>query len=183
MSLIKKAASLIICSLNASSSIELQVLMLQRSSFGHYGNLCVFPGGKLESVDSAAEWDEILGKQPTSDDQLLRSNKLASLRETFEECGLLLVSKPAMAIISEKERNEWKLKIIENPQNYLNMMKALHVIPRLDTLTHFSNWISPASFDKNRFDTQFFLTTIEDKEKEQIQVDGREATRFMWYRS
>lgn len=101
---IRKAASLIVCSYNSLAG--LQVLLLQRSSFGFYGGLAVFPGGKVDDADGSTDWRN-LGLSSDLDRQ--QPQKLAALRETFEEAGLLLTSAP----VASAQALDWRKRVLE----------------------------------------------------------------------
>ncbi|KAJ3368957.1 hypothetical protein HDU91_000177 [Kappamyces sp. JEL0680] len=173
---IRKAASLIVCSYNSLAG--LQVLLLQRSSFGFYGGLAVFPGGKVDDADGSTDWRN-LGLSSDLDRQ--QPQKLAALRETFEEAGLLLTSAP----VASAQALDWRKRVLEagrakDSSKYLEMFKTLQLRPSTERLIYWSNWVSPAHFDKHRFDTHFFLTLISEDERNTVAVDGRETTKALW---
>jgi 8-oxo-dGTP pyrophosphatase MutT (NUDIX family) len=146
--------------------------MLQRSSFGFYKDLTVFPGGKLDASDADPRWKSVCN-DPIS---TLSSAKIASLRETFEEVGLLLVDPPHKGQVN---LSNWRSKSSVNSLQFLEMFQEEPFQnTKLDTrgLIYYSNWVSPEHFEKNRFDTKFFLKILPDsKVLDHISVDGRES--------
>lgn len=165
---IKQAASLIVC---AIKNKELQVLMLQRSSFGFYKDLTVFPGGKIDSSDFDPRWSTFCNEPINSS---LLGAKIASLRESFEEVGLLLLDGTTNATLKP-----WRSKSSADSKQFLEMFQGGHLSnAQLDTagLIYFSNWVSPEHFEKNRFDTKFFLKMLPNtSELYQVTADGRES--------
>jgi 8-oxo-dGTP pyrophosphatase MutT (NUDIX family) len=111
----------------------------------------VFPGGKVDPEDRALAGDD--------DD---RAARLAAIRETYEECGVLL-TKPASASASS--------------ETFYDRLKSEKLEPALDALTLFAHWITPTILPK-RFDTRFYIA---EAPAEQTAVhDGGEAVDSVW---
>src|ERR1700759_3416196 len=101
----------------------LQVFMVVRHRQIEFASgALVFPGGKVEPEDLALAGGD--------DDKAAR---IAAIRETYEECGVLLASGGSVA--------DWL---------------AGHAARALDALTPFAHWITPPILPK-RFDPRFYI--------------------------
>lgn len=135
------------------------------------GGALVFPGGRVEEDDAA-----LAGPDP------LDAFRVAGIRETFEECGVLL-ARPrggaemvrAETLLAVEDRHRAALCRGERPLSEILAAEGLE--PALDAVVHFAHWITPASRSK-RFDTQFFLAAAPE---DQLAVhDGSEAVESVW---
>jgi 8-oxo-dGTP pyrophosphatase MutT (NUDIX family) len=108
--------------------------------------------------------------------------RVAAIRETFEECGVLL----ARPIGSDQLIDAATLKRLEDQHRAaLNagsigfdaVLASEGLEPAPDLLVHFAHWITPATMPK-RYDTHFFLA---EAPPEQLAVhDGWEAVESIW---
>ncbi|MDI3307144.1 MAG: NUDIX hydrolase [Acetobacteraceae bacterium] len=137
------------------------------------GGALVFPGGRVEEADAA-----LAGPDP------LDPYRIAGIRETFEECGVLL-ARPrgaselvrAEALPAIEDRHRAALARGERPLSAV--LEAEGLDPAKDALVHFAHWITPTSRPK-RFDTQFFLAAAPP---DQLAVhDGSESVESVWIR-
>ena len=142
--------------------------MIRRKSGLHFSEALIFPGGSLEPSDSSPEWHSLLGCSNDtvpatyfSDPIDLTSLRIAAIRETWEEIGVLLANK-TMQENSKKD--------------FLELCKELQVRPSLEKLFYFSRCIAPFS-EAKRFDTSFFISIEGGQE---IVVDNRESDAFAW---
>ncbi len=135
------------------------------------GGALVFPGGRVEPDDHA-----IAGSDP------LDAFRIAGIRETFEECGVLLARPrgtaallPAGQLLAVEARHRAALAAGRIGLSAVLLAEALEPAP--DALVHFAHWITPASRPK-RFDTHFFLAAAPP---DQLAVhDGGEAVDSVW---
>jgi 8-oxo-dGTP pyrophosphatase MutT (NUDIX family) len=155
---------------------RLEVFMVVRHREIEFaGGALVFPGGRVEADD-----DALAGTDP------LDSFRVAGIRETFEECGVLL-ARPrggggaatgmvrAETLLAVEDRHRAALCRGERPLSEVLAAEGLE--PALDALAHFAHWITPASRPK-RFDTQFFLAAAPE---DQLAVhDGSESVDSVW---
>jgi 8-oxo-dGTP pyrophosphatase MutT (NUDIX family) len=142
----------------------------------------VFPGGRVEEADGLLAGTPASCPNPTGMDTAAMAFRVAAIRETFEECGVLL----ARARGSRRLIDAATLKRIEaRHRAALNagsisfdaMLGSEGLLPALDLLVHFAHWITPASQPK-RYDTQFFLA---EAPAEHLAVhDGHEAVESIW---
>jgi 8-oxo-dGTP pyrophosphatase MutT (NUDIX family) len=88
--------------------------MVKRNAKGAFGNLSVFPGGIQEYSDS-----QLLPTDPIHQD--INSLKVTAIRETFEECGLLILPKTT-AISKLSTFSKWR-HIVLNIFEYIDLFK------------------------------------------------------------
>jgi 8-oxo-dGTP pyrophosphatase MutT (NUDIX family) len=140
----------------------------------------VFPGGRVEEADH----ELAAGDCPNPDglDTEALAFRIAAIRETFEECGVLL----ARPLGSDRLIDGATLKRLEDQHRAaLNagsigfdaVLESEGLLPAPDLLVHFAHWITP-SHQPKRYDTHFFLTAAPS---EHLAVhDGREAVDSLW---
>lgn len=101
----RESASLILAakthfiSAKKTDDYNYNLLLIQRSmGSGFMPSTYVFPGGTLSPPDSSKEWVKLYKNSSNSDGHnalpSLLTERIAAIRETFEECGILLC-KPA----------------------------------------------------------------------------------------
>ena len=153
----KAASCMIIC---APFLNTFKVLLLERSNFGFYGGLTVFPGGALDVVDSNPDWNCYLPKDQPID----LNTRICAIRESFEESGLMF----CIPLKVVKDRTK---------MNFLTYCKSKLIVPNTLDMNPFANWVSPISHPK-RFATIFYVTTI--PEIVQVFPDKYESVSAMW---
>jgi len=164
----------------------LEVLLLRRHSRSAVlGNAHVFPGGKLDAADEQAlalACDQPIEHLPKhlNEPDLPPATALglyvAALRETFEECDLLL-GEPAQG-----EALQQALERLHSAQPLLATFEALGLPLPTRALQPWSRWITPKvpSVTNKRFDTRFFVAKAPVG---QIAAhDNHEATETLWIR-
>jgi len=157
------AASLILL---RDSADGLEVFMIQRHRDLRFAaGAMVFPGGRLDPEDQAPNWRG-LSCALTPD----LPQRLAAIREAFEECGILL---------ARPEVDDARLDALRAPSAnpFLERLKAAGMEPAVDALVPFARWITPESVWR-RFDTVFFLTRAPVGQVPV--VDGGEAVSGLW---
>ena len=103
--------------------------MLQKSNYGKFGSLAVFPGGSSHKVDQDNFWKT---KLPPN---MYSPHIITALRETFEESGLLICKdKISLDLVS------WRKKTIKEPQEFVNMIKSNNVDFDYNNIALYSNW-------------------------------------------
>lgn len=160
----------------------LEVFMVVRhQEIAFAGGALVFPGGRVEPADQdlAARLAGTAGQ-----DAAALAFRIAAIRETFEECGVLLARRrgsgrliDAQALIDIEARHRAELNA--GALGFETMLLAEGLVPATDVLVHFAHWITPANQPK-RYDTHFFLARAPE---EHLAVhDGREAVESVWIR-
>ena len=133
----------------------LQVFMVVRHHKIEFASgALVFPGGKVEPEDRALAGDDT--------EAIAR---VAAIRETYEECGVLLV----------RPRGGGPLGASTLP--FRERLAAEDLAPALDALTLFAHWITPPILPK-RFDTRFYI--VEAPADQTAAHDGGEAVDSVW---
>lgn len=138
----------------------------------------VFPGGRVEPPDHA-----LAGRLgPEGSDTAAMAFRIAAIRETFEECGVLLarprgsgrlVGAPTLKRLEERHR----VALNAGSIGFDAVLDSEGLLPAPDLLVHFAHWITPSNQPK-RYDTQFFLA---EAPAEHLAVhDGHEAVESIW---
>lgn len=177
---------------------KFEILSLKKMGCGSTGSprVCVFPGGTFSAADSVQEWEALFSTFGITLDFLSRSigkgsisklpifdNKgediprwlslrIAAIRETFEECGILLCkhkegcepsSKTGFTHASHLKIDgieDWRAKVLNNPFQFLSLCKEYECYPDVENLLLWSNWLTPSHLP-DRFDAVFFVTCMD----------------------
>lgn len=146
-----------------------ELFMVRRhSDLAFAGGALVFPGGALEPQDEAGA------------DHWLDAHRLAAIRETFEEVGILYArhadgSWPAKALLAVLARE--RPALVRGECGFAELLACHQLRPALEELTPFAHWITPPERPK-RFDTRFFLAALPPAQ-EGIH-DGGELVDSFW---
>jgi 8-oxo-dGTP pyrophosphatase MutT (NUDIX family) len=142
----------------------------------------VFPGGRVDEHDFALARNAALCPNPSGLDTEAMAFRLAAIRETFEECGVLFARANHSAALIDAatlrsvERTHRAL-LAEGGISFADVLTAFNLLPATDLLAHFAHWITPRHQPK-RYDTQFFLAAAP---AEHLAVhDGVEAVDSLW---
>jgi len=141
----------------------------------------VFPGGKISASDRdprvAARCTVPLGL----DDQQ-RALRVAAVRETFEESGLILARRNG-ALLDGAQRTalhrRWGERVAAGGEAFVDMVCDEALELALETLLPFAHWVTPEIAPK-RFDTHFFIAAAPPGQV--AQHDGSEAVDSFWVR-
>ncbi len=160
----------------------LEVFMVERHHQIDFATgALVFPGGKVDDGDMAPTLTaRCAGAEGLADDA--RTFRIAAIRETFEEAGVLLARGRGEADIVAGAR----LKQIEDAhrdafnageRTMTQLVEQEDLVLALDALVPFAHWITPAFMPK-RFDTMFFLVPAP---ADQTAIhDGGESVDSVW---
>ncbi|MEM7212345.1 MAG: NUDIX hydrolase [Pseudomonadota bacterium] len=160
----------------------LQVFMAKRHhQIDFASGALVFPGGKATDDDARTDWDSLLD----GDLGALQTAAIAAVRETFEECGVLLSREAGArgigAPLVDAERvaalAPYRQKVDRGEASFRDLMAEQNLVLALDHLVHFAHWITP-TFMPKRFDTHFFLAKLPPSQL--AAHDGRETTDSLW---
>ncbi len=154
---------------------ELEVFMLVRHhQIDFASGAFVFPGGALEPGDRAiADAAELCAPLADAEQRALR---VAAVRETFEECGILLARPRGESALASAAR----VKSFADRQKGLGFGAALAAEGlelAIDLLIPFAHWITPTALPK-RFDTHFFIAAAPDGQT--AVHDGEESVDSAW---
>ena len=140
----------------------------------------VFPGGKVDGADAEQCLREYCADADKFDDVEL-ALRVAAVRETFEECGVLLARpRGSRELVDAKRLAElqgWAKKLHGNVATMADFAAAENLELALDELAYFAHWVTPPLVHK-RFDTHFYLVKAPI---DQIAVhDGSESVESEW---
>ena len=164
------AATLIL--LRETESQPLQTLMVKRhKDIKFAGGAIVFPGGRVDTEDHA------LAEQHKDD-----AFKIAAIRETFEESGILLAcdAKTGTAVpktMADRVLMQYRTAIHNGNLTFGKMLDKEGLIANTNKLLPFAHWITPPNRAK-RFDTHFFIACCGENQK--ADHDGGEITETIW---
>ncbi len=162
----------------------LEVLLVRRHGNSKVlGGVYVFPGGKLDDADCAVP-TERLDQSPPALVQALAEDGLdaamacglhvAALRETFEECGLLLHEGHAPGLPEQLRQR------LQAGEPFLQATDALGLSLQTRRIQPWSRWITPRmpSVSDRRFDTRFFVALAPSDHE--AAHDAHEVTETVW---
>src|SRR6185295_17229424 len=165
-----RPASTILLLRDSAGAREIEVFMMVR----HYeidfnSGALVFPGGSVDKGDKEIIAAPELYSGGEGLDETTLSFRIAAIRETFEESGILLARpKGSKALVDAKRAS----KI-----SFLKVLADNGMVLALDELVPYAHWITPEGMPK-RFDTWFFLAAAPP---EQVGAhDGKESTDSIW---
>jgi 8-oxo-dGTP pyrophosphatase MutT (NUDIX family) len=159
---------------------EVSVLLLQRSySASFVPGAFVFAGGAIDAADH-----EMAGTAPLlpSDNAAVGEElaaKVASLRECFEEAGLLpacTLDGGALGTIPEALLRQ-RTEVHGGRIPFAQALAEATVTPNLDAIVPFGRWVTPAG-PPRRFDTRFFI--VGAAVGQEASADGSELIASRW---
>jgi 8-oxo-dGTP pyrophosphatase MutT (NUDIX family) len=162
---------------------EVEVFMMVRHHQIEFNSgALVFPGGSVDAGDNeiVARSDLYSGGEGLTESD--RGFRIAAIRETFEESGILLArAKKTGAPIDARRAGEiadkHRVALNEHKVSFLDILADNDLQLALDTLVPYAHWITPEGMPK-RFDTWFFLAAAPP---DQLGAhDGRESTDSIW---
>jgi 8-oxo-dGTP pyrophosphatase MutT (NUDIX family) len=162
---------------------EIEVFMMVR----HYeidfnSGALVFPGGAVDAGDHeiAAKPELYAGGEGLDAETL--GFRIAAIRETFEESGILL-AKPlgSTTLVDAKRAGEIEARnraaLCEGKTTFEKILTDNGMLLTLDELVPYAHWITPEGMPK-RFDTWFFLAAAPPEQAGAH--DGKESTDSIW---
>ena len=125
------------------------------------GGMYVFPGGVVDEAD-------YLGRDGE------QAHAFAAIRETFEECGVLLASGPDPDPTTLEED---RLALVEHRVTFDEVLARHGAIVQPQLLRAWSRWITP-EFEPRRYDTYFYVALAPAREDPRFV--GGEADAAQW---
>jgi 8-oxo-dGTP pyrophosphatase MutT (NUDIX family) len=162
---------------------EIEVFMMVR----HYeidfnSGALVFPGGSVDAGDhDIARKPELYVGGEGLDAEAL-GFRIAAIRETFEESGILLAKlRGSNTLIDAKRAGEIeaanRAALCDGKTTFLKLLTDNGALLTLDELVPYAHWITPEGMPK-RFDTWFFLAAAPPEQAGAH--DGKESTDSIW---
>lgn len=142
----------------------------------------VFPGGSVDANDQDIVANSELYDNREDFDPTTLKFRIAAIRETFEESGILLARRRhAQELIAAADASEigekHRAALCEGKISFAQILADHGLVLALDRLAHYAHWITPVGMPK-RFDTHFFLAKAPP---EQVGAhDGKESTDSIW---
>ena len=193
MSVLKRlSASLIVLRPTKNSSKGFEVIMVQRSKKMKFaGSSWVFPGGVYDDGDGHGE---VNGFKFAENLQMLQ--KIA-FRETFEEVGILPLSRNEVPTLDAASWKEWRSKVHDDASQWDSFLSASGIdqTTSMKPCPSFCCFLTPefeAKRSKRQYLTHFLITSIPFREelgKETStspqfwfhdDVDNNENVRSLW---
>lgn len=132
-----------------------EVLMVHRNSRGFFGDLVVFPGGRVDDID-------VPDGLSLHDDL---SHRNAALREFAEETGILITEEGPVRAPPVRD------------DDYYRWLASLDTSPGVDDLVLVSRWVTPEAAPR-RFDTRFYVVSCVDAPE--VEIDSDELIWHQW---
>ncbi|XP_042908775.1 acyl-coenzyme A diphosphatase NUDT19 isoform X2 [Parasteatoda tepidariorum] len=120
-------------------------------------------------------------QDPLPSDVALR---IAAIRETFEETGVLLMTRPKHSKISSLHWYEdidlvaWQEKIRKDPIAFTDFCLEANVCPDIWSLHEWWDWLTPTSVGHRRYDTMFYVCCLE--KQPDVVLDHSEVITLKW---
>src|SRR6202163_3737012 len=169
--------------LRDSAAGEIEVFMMVR----HYeidfnSGALVFPGGSVDKGDQEIIADPALYSGGEGLDAADLSFRIAAIRETFEESGILLARpRGAKALVDAKRAGEIEAAsravLCEGKTTFLKVLTDNGMLLALDEMVPYAHWLTPMGMPK-RFDAWFFLAAAPPEQAGAH--DGKESTDSIW---
>jgi len=168
-------------------TVGMEVFLLHRvTGMAFAGGMTVFPGGGVDARDTLTDltwvgpapawWAQRLGCPADTAAALV----CAAVRETFEECGVLLAGPtPDTVVGGTSEYGPARAALVAKELSFAQFLAAEGLVLRADLVRPWSHWITPEA-EPRRYDTRFFVAALPDG---QI-ADGvtTEASHAEWQR-
>lgn len=170
-----------------------EVLLLRRvRSSGFVPGAYVFPGGRVDADDASPELEARLHglDAPTAAARMgLKGDAvppalayvLASIREAFEETGLLLArhgsGDPVASAARDARMAAARDRLLADEDAFASILSDLDV--RLDgsAVAYIAHWITPV-VEPRRYDTRFFAAAVEGDSE--VSVNAAEMSDAVW---
>ncbi|MBF0662652.1 NUDIX domain-containing protein [Rhodococcus sp. (in: high G+C Gram-positive bacteria)] len=148
------------------------------------GGMTVFPGGGVDpsDTDASVRWSgpdvAWWAERFATDEATARALVLAAVRETFEECGVLLAGPDTDTLVADTAVYAGARRKLEARElSFGDFLAREGLVLRADLLRPWANWITPLG-ERRRYDTRFFVAAAPDGQR----ADGEtsEADEVRW---
>jgi 8-oxo-dGTP pyrophosphatase MutT (NUDIX family) len=178
---VRPASTILLLRGGASDPIDV-FMMVRHYQIEFASGALVFPGGSVDAGDHEIAGRPELHRGGDGLDAEALAFRIAAVRETFEESGILLartrghehlVSAPRASTIADQHR----VGLNAGKVAFADILAEHELELALDLLVPYAHWITPEGM-KKRFDTWFFLA---EAPPDQVGMhDGRESTDSIW---
>jgi 8-oxo-dGTP pyrophosphatase MutT (NUDIX family) len=178
---VPKPASSVLLVRDGASGLEV-FMVTRHHKIDFASGAMVFPGGKVDPADSDADARAACIHADALDDREL-AFRVSTIREAFEETGVLLATDRDGGVLPEARCRDLKEKYalaVEKGEITIGALASREGL-RFDpgALTPFAYWITPAVLAK-RFDTPFYIVEVPEQQRELAEHDGGEAVESVW---
>ncbi len=147
----------------------IEVFLLRRvKGMAFAGGMTVFPGGGVDPSDAVADvqwagppvewWAERFSTDPARAKALV----CAAVRETFEECGVLLAGGSTDTVVADTSHYaQARIALERRELSFSEFLAREELVLRADLLRPWANWITPIG-EGRRYDTRFFVAAAPD---------------------
>jgi 8-oxo-dGTP pyrophosphatase MutT (NUDIX family) len=162
---------------------EIEVFMMVRQyEIDFNSGALVFPGGSVDKGDQEIIVRPELYSGGEGLDAASLSFRIAAIRETFEESGILLARpQGSRALVDARRAGEieaaHRADLCENKITFQKVLTDNGMVLALEELVPYAHWITPEGMPK-RFDTWFFLAAAPPEQAGAH--DGKESTDSIW---
>jgi 8-oxo-dGTP pyrophosphatase MutT (NUDIX family) len=181
-----RLASTVLLLRDKPASREIDVFMMVRHHQIEFNSgALVFPGGSVDNNDKEIAADPALYAGGDGLDANALGFRIAAIRETFEESGILLARPKGStelvdAVSASEIATAHRAALNEGKISFLKVLTDNGMVLALDELVPYAHWVTPEGMPK-RFDTWFFLAAAPP---EQLGAhDGKESTDSIWLTS
>ena len=157
-------------------------MMVRHHEIEFSSGALVFPGGSVDAGDREIIARPELYADGEGLDAAALSFRIAAIRETFEESGILLARPRGSKALVEAKRAAsieagHRAALSEAKITFASVLADTGMVLALDELVPYAHWITPEGMPK-RFDTWFFLAAAPP---DQLGAhDGKESTDSIW---
>ena len=168
---------------DAADASGIEVFMLRRTGRASFAaGMYVFPGGRVDDVDHATEIAPFCrGLEDADASRQLGIDAgglaywVASVRECFEEAGVLLAERRDGTDLELNEHD--RHAVHDGTLSMVDLCKRDDLILDLSTTHYIDHWITPIG-ENRRFDTRFFLAQA-PADQEGLH-DDKETVESLW---
>jgi glyoxylase-like metal-dependent hydrolase (beta-lactamase superfamily II)/8-oxo-dGTP pyrophosphatase MutT (NUDIX family) len=177
---------------NRTPGLGPEVFLQRRvSQMAFAPNVCVFPGGGLDSRDRSERWlDDAAGLwvgPPPSwwagrfncDEPFATALVSAAIRELFEECGVLLAGPAGGGALDPAQVARARAELVDDRRPLVDVLSDAGWVLRTDLLRPWGQWITPV-VESRRYDTRFFVAALPPGQR--ADGDTSEADLAGWLR-
>jgi 8-oxo-dGTP pyrophosphatase MutT (NUDIX family) len=178
-----RPASTVLLLRDSETAKEIEIFMMVRHhQIEFQSGALVFPGGSVDSNDREIAANPALYSGGEGLDAEALGFRIAAIRETFEESGILLARpKGSNALVDAKRASEieaaHRTELNDRKTTFSRILTDNGLLLALDGLIPYAHWITPEGMPK-RYDTWFFIAAAPP---DQLGAhDGRESTDSIW---
>src|ERR1700721_3017601 len=178
----RPASTILLVRDNAARKEIEGVMMVRHYEIDFNSGALVFPGGSVDASDKEIIARPELYSGGEGLDAARLSFRIAAVRETFEESGILLARpEGASGLVDARRPAEieagHRAALCESKTSFPKVLADSGMSLALDELVPYAHWITPEGMPK-RFDTWFFLASAPPAQLGAH--DGRESTDSIW---